>query len=107
MLISRSKEEVATFAQARVDGATSGGRANKASSHEESLEAEANCFIINLKKKQDMADNFLSPLPQKIADVLLIIVFRQFWSRGVFFGTQALPKNRGAYVDDQNWHRPV
>ena len=37
-----------------------------------------------------------------MADVLLIVALRQFWSREVFFGTQALPKNRGAYVDDQN-----
>jgi len=42
-----------------------------------------------------MADNFLSPLAQKMADVLLIIALKQFWSRRVFFGTQALPKNRG------------
>ena len=48
-LISHSKEKVATFAQARIDGAASGGRANKANSHEENLEAEANCFMINLK----------------------------------------------------------
>jgi len=33
---------------------------------------------------------------------MFIIVLRQFWSRGLFFGMQALPKNRGAYVDDQN-----
>ena len=36
-------------AQARIDGATSRGQTNKASSHEKSLEAEANYFIINLK----------------------------------------------------------
>ena len=50
-----------------------------------------------------MAGNFLSPLAQKMADVFLIIALRQFWYRGVFFGTQALPTNKGAYVDDQNW----
>jgi len=55
-----------------------------------------------LKKKQDMADKLLSPLAQKMADVF--IALRQFWSGRVFFGTQVLPKNRGAYVDDQNWH---
>ena len=38
-----------------------------------------------------------------MTDVFIVLI--QFWSRGVFFGTQALPKNRGAYVDDQNWHR--
>ena len=37
-----------------------------------------------------------------MADVF--IALRQFWSRRVFFGTQTLPKNRGAYVDDQNWY---
>ena len=49
-----------------------------------------------------MADKYLSPLVQKMADVVLIIVIRQFWLRRIFFGKQALPKNRGAYVDDQN-----
>ena len=38
-----------------------------------------------------------------MADVLIIIALRQFWSREVFFGAQVLPKNMGAYVDDQNW----
>ena len=42
-----------------------------------------------------MAGDFLLPLVQKMADVLLIIALRQFWSRGGFFGMQALPKNRG------------
>ena len=60
-------------------------------------------FHHQLEVKQDMASNFLSPLAQKMAYVLLIIALRQFWYRGVFFGTQALPKNMGAYVDDQNW----
>ena len=64
-------------------------------------------FHHQLEVKQDKAGNFLSPLAQKIADVLLIIALRQFWYRGVFFGTQALPKNMGAYVDDQNWQGPV
>jgi len=54
-----------------------------------------------------MADSCLSPLAQIMADMLLIIVFRQFWFRRIFFGKQALPKNKGAYVDSQNWHRPV
>ena len=30
-----------------------------------------------------------------MADVVLIIVLRQFWLRKMFFGKQALPKNRG------------
>ena len=55
--------------------------------------------------KQDMADNYLLLLAQKMADVMLIIVLRQFWSRRVFFGTQLLSKNMGAYVDDQNWQQ--
>ena len=50
-----------------------------------------------------MAGNFLSPLAQKMVDILLIIALIQFWFRRVFFGTQVLPKNMGAYVDDQNW----
>ena len=52
-----------------------------------------------------MVDNFLSPLVHKMTDVLLMIDFRQFWSKEVFFGTQALPKKREAYVDDQNWQQ--
>ena len=43
------KKKVATLAQTRVDGATSGGRANKPNSHEEDLEAKANYFIVNLR----------------------------------------------------------
>ena len=30
-----------------------------------------------------------------MADVVLIIALRQFWLRRIFFGKQALPKNRG------------
>ena len=63
--------------------------------------------LLQHQLKQDMADNCLSPLTQKMADVMLIIVLRQFWLRRIFFGKQALPKNRGADVDSQNWHRPV
>ena len=37
--------------QTRVDGAISGGRANKANKHEESLEAKANYFINLMKSK--------------------------------------------------------
>ena len=109
MLISRSKEEVAMFAQARVDGATSGGRANKADSHKEGLEAKANCFIINLKKSKTWPIIFIA-LCTKMGDVLVIIVLRQFWSRRVFFGTQALPKNRGHMLTTKignRQYRPV
>ena len=38
------------FAQSREDRATSGGQANKISSHNEDLEAEASCF--NMKKNK-------------------------------------------------------
>ena len=57
--------------------------------------------------EQVIADNYLSPLAQKIADVTLIIAPRQFWLRRIFFDKLALPKNRRAYVDSQNWHQPV
>ena len=46
-------------------------------------------------------------LRTKYGRCIFIIVLRQFWSRRVFFGTQALPKNRGAYVDNQNWHSTI
>ena len=45
-----------------------------------------------------------------MADVLLIVALRQFWSREVFFGTQALPKNRGHMLTTKigsNLNRPV
>ena len=42
-----------------------------------------------------MADNYLSPLVQKMADVVLIIALRQFWLRRMFFGKQALQKTGG------------
>ena len=45
-------------------------------------------------------------LRTKYGRCMFIIVLRQFWSRGLFFGMLASPKNRGAYVDDQNC-RPV
>ena len=35
---------------------------------------------------------------------MLLIVSVQFWLGEMFLGTQALPRNRGAYVDTQNWH---
>ena len=37
-------------------------------------------------------------------DVFFVIVPEQFRALGMFLGTQALPKNSGAYVDTQNWH---
>ena len=52
-------------------------------------------FHYRLEVKHVMADNFFSPLAQKMADVLLIIALRQFYSREVLFGMQALPKKRG------------
>ena len=101
-LVSHPKEEAAMDAPEGVHGIASGGCNGKVSDHEAGMEARVSCFVVSLKKKQDMAEKLLSPLAQKMADVF--IALRQFWSRRVFFGTQALPKNRGAYVDDQNWH---
>ena len=45
-----SETKTATFAQTRINGATSGGQANKINSHKEGLEAETSCF--NLKKNK-------------------------------------------------------
>jgi hypothetical protein len=50
---------------------------------------------------QDMTDNLSIALRSNVVHgvkMTLSILVEQ-----VFFGTQALPKNRGAYVDDQNW----
>ena len=101
-LISHPKEEVVNDAQERVHGTASGGCTSKVGDHEAGMEAQTSCFVVSLKKKQDMTDKLLSPLAQKMVDVF--IALRQFWSKRVFFGTQSLPMNRGAYVDDQNWH---
>jgi hypothetical protein len=40
-----------------------------------------------------------------IAAEVLLIVSVQFWLQEIFLGTQALPRNRGTYVDNQNWHK--
>ena len=98
--VSHSKEEVAKDAQERVHGTASGGCTSKVGDHEAGMEAQASCFVVSLKKKQDMADKLLSPLAQKMVDVF--IALGQFLARRVLFGTQTLSKNRGAYVDDQN-----
>ena len=45
--------------------------------------------------QQVMADSYLSPLAQIMADVMIIIPLRQFWLRRMFFSKKALPKNRG------------
>ena len=44
--------------------------------------------------EQVTVDNYLSPLAQIMADVMIIIALRQFWLRKIFFGKQAWPKNR-------------
>ena len=100
--VTHPKEKAAKDAQERIHGTASRGYTNKVDDHEADMEAQASCFVVSLKKKQDMADKLLSILAQKMADVF--IALRQFWSRRVFFGTQVLPKNRGAYVDNQIWH---
>ena len=50
--------KTAMFAQTRINGATSGGQANKISSHKEGLEAEASCF--NLKKNKSWPIIFIA-----------------------------------------------
>ena len=45
-----------------------------------------------------------------MADAYLSSSLDNFGPEAYFFGMLASPKNRGAYVDDQNWHwsnRPV
>ena len=48
-----------------------------------------------------MADTLLSPLAHMVGGVLTSSI-EQRWCK-LFFGMQALPKNRGAYVDNQLW----
>ena len=107
-LVSHPKEKAATDAQKGVHGTASGGCTSKIGDHEADMEAQASYFVVSLKKKQDMTDKLLSPLAQKNADVF--IALRQFWSRRVFFGTQALPKNRGHMLTTKisiRQYRPV
>ena len=63
--VSHSKEEVANDVQERVHGTASGGCTSKVGDHEAGMVAQASCFVVSLKKKQDMADKLLSPLAQK------------------------------------------
>ena len=74
------------------------------------MSLHVNCLfytVLNTGGVTVMADSYLSPLVQIMTDVMIIIALRQFWLKRIFFGKQALPKNRGAYVDSQNWHQPV
>ena len=57
-LDSYPKTKTATFAQARIDGATSGGQANKVSNHKDGVEAKASCF--NLKKNKSWPIIFIA-----------------------------------------------
>ena len=50
-LISHPKEKAAKDAQERVHGTASRGYTNKVGDHEAGMEAQANCFIISLRKK--------------------------------------------------------
>ena len=45
--------------------------------------------------EQNMADNCLSHLVQKMADVVLIIALRQFWLRKMFFWQASFTKKQG------------
>jgi len=60
-LISNPKEEAAKDAQEGVHGTTSGGCTCKVDDHKAGMEAQTSCFIISLKKKQDMADSIYHP----------------------------------------------
>jgi len=48
-LISYSKKKAATNAQSRVNGATGEGNTSKINDYQAGMEAEANCFNINLR----------------------------------------------------------
>ena len=60
--VSHPKEEAAKDAQERIHGTASRGYTNKVGDNEAGMEAQASCFIINLRKKQDTADKLLSTL---------------------------------------------
>ena len=91
-LVSYSEAKAATYVQEGGNGTTSGGRAKDVSDNEEGVTAQTSCFNIDLSK--NMTDNCLSPLVQKMADVVLIIALRQFWLRRMFFDKQTLPKKQ-------------
>ena len=89
------------YVQEGDNGTTSGGRAKDVSDYEEGVAAQTSCLTHRLE--QNMADNCLSSLVQKMADVVLIIALRQFWLRRIFFlASKLYQKHRGAYVDSQN-----
>ena len=60
--VSHPKKEAAKDAPERVHGTASGGYTSKVGDYEAGMEAQASCFIISLRKKQDTADKLLSPL---------------------------------------------
>ena len=91
--VSHSKEKVAKNAQERVHGTASGGCTSKVADHEAGMEAQASCFVVSLKKKQDMADKLLSILAQKMADVF--IALRQFWSKKSVLWHASFAKEHG------------
>ena len=94
------------FAQARINGATSGRRANKASNHEKKFRDRSKLFHHQLEVKQDMAGNFLSPLAQKMAGVLLIIALRQFWTEECSLARK-LCQRTGGHMSMTKIGRPV
>lgn len=65
--------------------------------------AKAGKCSFDLSKLSFMACKMLSTLQKNMADALIIIIHRQFWYRTLFLMRKLNKKNRGAYVDDQNW----
>ena len=92
--VSHPKEEAAKDAQERIHGTASRGYTNKVGDHEAGMEAQASCFIINLRKKQDTADKLLSPLDN-------------FGSEECSLARKLCQRTGGAYVDNQNWHSTI
>ena len=86
-LISHSEKKVTTFAQARVNGATSGGQANKVNSHEESLETKANYFIISLKRSKSWPIIFIALRTNKWLMYYYSSPLDDFGPEEYFFGT--------------------
>ena len=64
-LVSYSEAKAATYAQGG-NGTTSGGRAKDVSDNEDGCPNK----LFQPRLEQNMADNYLSPLVQKMADVV-------------------------------------
>ena len=100
-LFSHLEEKTAMNAQEKVDGATGEGNTSKVSN---GMEAKASCFIIALKWSKLWSIVFIALKTNIWWMSCLSSSLDNFGPKDYFFARKLCKKNRGAYVDDQNWH---